>query len=81
MTLFGSTARGEATEDSDVDVLLVVSDLTFPQRSHVIDIAAQIGFDHGFVFAPLVLTSDEWSALERRERLLPREIARDGLDL
>lgn len=79
LTLFGSWARGEAHEDSDVDVLVVLDRVTFAERSGAIELGATAGFDHGWPLAPLVLTAAEWADLERRERLLVREIARDGV--
>ena len=35
---------------------------------------------HRLPFAPLVLTEPEWDEMVRRERQLPREIERDGVD-
>jgi predicted nucleotidyltransferase len=58
LILFGSHARGEATEDSDIDVLAVVENLTDGprERFEVSAIAADIscGFD---TLINLVLTS------------------------
>jgi len=79
LTLFGSWARGEAHEDSDVDVLVVLDRATFAERSSAIELGATAGLEHGWPLAPLVLTVAEWAELERRERLLVREITRDGV--
>lgn len=43
--LFGSHARGEATEESDVDVLVVLEDLDKRTLDTVLEIAWQVGFD------------------------------------
>lgn len=80
LVLFGSWARGEANEDSDVDVLVLLREATFSERSRAIELLATAAFVHRLVLAPLVLTCAEWDELERRERLLPREITRDGID-
>src|SRR3989304_775319 len=69
VTLFGSTARGEATEASDVDVLGGVDGLTFPERSRALDPAAETGLPRVLVLEPIVLTASEWADLERREIL------------
>jgi predicted nucleotidyltransferase len=37
--LFGSYARGDAEEDSDVDVAVIVDALTEPERTAAIDLA------------------------------------------
>lgn len=79
LALFGSWARGEANEDSDVDVFVLLDRATFAERSRAIELGALSGLEHGWPVAPLVLTQAEWDELERRERLLAREIAREGI--
>jgi hypothetical protein len=51
------------------------------ERARTINIGAAVGFAHELPFAPLVLTEREWDEMVRRERLLPREIERDGVDV
>jgi predicted nucleotidyltransferase len=80
VTIFGSVARGEATEDSDVDVLVVVDAPSFAERQAAMNLASELGLENDLVLAPIVLSMDEWVNLERRERSLPREIARDGVE-
>jgi uncharacterized protein len=80
VTLFGSVARGQANEDSDVDVLVVVDDPAFSERSRAVDQAAEIGLRRDLVLAPLVLGTTEWADLVQRERALAREIERDGIE-
>jgi predicted nucleotidyltransferase len=79
VTLFGSWARGEAHEDSDVDVLVVLSHATGAERARAIDAGGMTGLERGLVVAPLVLTEAEWNELVRHERRLAREIERDGV--
>jgi predicted nucleotidyltransferase len=81
IVVFGSVARGEATEDSDVDILVVLDRLTTCERARVIDLGAEIAFDRRLLFSPLPLSVDEWSDIERRERLLATEINRDGIQV
>lgn len=81
ITVFGSVARGEAHEDSDVDVLVLLDAPKFSERSRAIDRATEIGWDTGLVFSPIVLSTAEWVELEERERRLPREIEREGIDV
>jgi len=79
MTLFGSHARGEANEDSDIDVLVVLERATHAERARAIDVGGTIGLEQLLPIAPLVLTRAEWDELAARERLLVEEIARDGI--
>jgi predicted nucleotidyltransferase len=78
VVLFGSHARGEATEDSDVDVLVVLDHATHAERARAIDEGGMLGIELLLPVAPLVLTQPEWDDLVARERLLAAEITRDG---
>ncbi len=80
-TLFGSWARGEAGPDSDVDVLVLIEDLTPTERGVVYEMGAEVFMDTNVPVAPLAMSTTEWARLVRLERLLPDEIERDGVPL
>jgi uncharacterized protein len=79
VTLFGSTARGEATEDSDFDLLVVLDEPTFRERASVIDRLALIAMERSIALSPVVLARREWLDLIARERRFPIEVERDGI--
>ncbi|WP_221621774.1 nucleotidyltransferase domain-containing protein [Halocatena pleomorpha] len=62
--LYGSVARGEAREDSDVDVLVVIENESVRER--VRDRASSIGFDvmieYDVVISKQIMTEDEYDA-------------------
>jgi predicted nucleotidyltransferase len=81
LVLFGSQARGDAHEDSDVDLLVVVDDLTTSERSAVLDMAYDAGVndDDLVVLNPLPYSTAHVADMRAREKGLMREIARDGV--
>jgi predicted nucleotidyltransferase len=83
VTLFGSRARGEAHEESDVDVLVVVDALSEKERAEVMDLAWRAAFEgeEYVVLSPLPYSSEQAADMRRRERRLFREIDRDGVPL
>jgi predicted nucleotidyltransferase len=82
LTLFGSYARGEADPiESDVDVLVVVRDMTLEERRLIVQTAVEIGCRHEFQLSALCLTAERFDKLVQDERLLAREIERDGISL
>ena len=77
LELFGSRARGEGRDDSDLDVLVVLRALERDERRAIIDLAADIGVDAGLVLSPHVVSADAW-----HDGLpLASSIARDGIPL
>jgi uncharacterized protein len=79
--VFGSMARGEASEDSDVDVFVLLDSLTFAERRRAIDLGGEIVLRTALPIAPAVFSKSEWDELIARERRLPREVERDGVSV
>jgi predicted nucleotidyltransferase len=79
VVLFGSCARGTATEDSDVDVLVVVSHLDARTEDLIGDIAWEVGFETGLVFSAIPLSEQQLSLL----RYSPwfQSVQREGIPL
>jgi predicted nucleotidyltransferase len=80
LVLFGSTARGEVGEDSDVDVLVLLREpVLYRDRARVMDLFTPIALDRGLIPAAVVLGVDEWDEMKRRELLFVEEVERDGI--
>jgi predicted nucleotidyltransferase len=54
--IFGSRGRGEATPESDLDVYLVVTELTPALRRWIDEVAWEVGFEKDRVISTLVTT-------------------------
>ena len=79
--LFGSYARGEADEDSDVDVLVLVDGLSDLEIGVAAGEAAAIILSSRLPLAPLPMATERFEELRRRERLLARDIDAEGISL
>jgi predicted nucleotidyltransferase len=79
--LYGSVARGEATEDSDVDLLVIA-----PTKEPFYDRMATVRrivrhLRAGLVLSPIVLTPQEvQTRLERGDQFV-QEILQEGIEL
>jgi uncharacterized protein len=79
--LFGSRARGEGHEHSDLDIALIVASGGRARRYAVYDLAFDVGLEHSVRLAPLVLEEQQFQELIRRERLVALDIEREGIAL
>jgi len=77
--LFGSRARKDADPDSDMDLVVILSDSADEgDREKVSDCAWEAGFDHGIVLVPIVFTKSEWQGPERYS-LLAQAVLSEGI--
>ena len=58
---FGSRARETAHANSDLDVCVVVDNLTEQNDDKIIKIAWEVGLDHGLVITPVAYSSEEFN--------------------
>jgi hypothetical protein len=78
LILFGSYARNQFDEDSDVDVLVLLETLSPGERERIIDEAVRCSTGD-IVLSPLILTTAQLDALRARERLIAQDIDREGI--
>ena len=81
VTLFGSYARGDANEDSDLDVLIVVDDLSNAEGREIAHLAGDVLTEFGRLISAFTQSSASWQSLRDRERRIARDIEREGVAL
>lgn len=81
--LFGSRARGEGHEESDLDVAVVVRGPEREVYRQVYDVAAELNmeFNYGVRLAPLLVSEDTLEDLRARELAIARAILEEGVSL
>jgi predicted nucleotidyltransferase len=78
MVLFGSWARGDAEEDSDIDVLVVLDEVesAFGEIDRMEQVVYPLSLQKDVVIAPIPISDRDWR--ERRTPLL-LNVRREGL--
>ena len=79
--LFGSFARGDANEDSDVDVLVLVDGLTDREVGVVAGAVAPLIARTGLALAPLPMATERLAELRRQGRAFARDLDTDGISV
>jgi|SRR3954471_3656443 predicted nucleotidyltransferase len=79
--LFGSFARGEANEDSDVDVLVLVQGLTDLEIGLAAGEVAAVIARTGLPLAPLPMAAEKLAEMRRQQRALALAMDREGISL
>ena len=74
-------ARGEAHEESDLDVLILVNDDDRQLRELIFKANSEVEAELGYPFAisPCIMTESHFQELLSRERLFAQDIKRDGI--
>jgi len=75
--VFGSQARGEATFDSDIDLLIIVAQASEPAH-RLAQAAYRIATPHSLALDLLVMPRDEFERRSRALASLPATVLREG---
>ena len=81
MVLFGSIARGDYGDESDIDVAVIVRGLTRKLKGQILDEVTELEFQHDMPLSVLVLSEEEFNRLKKRERRIALDIEREGISL
>lgn len=81
LRLFGSRARGEGHEESDLDVLVAIDQLNGAERTEIWNCTGRLFETHGVDVGAFTLSSQRWDELRSLERRIAQEIERDGIRL
>jgi len=79
--LFGSRARDEAQADSDMDILVIVSDLSFDTKKRIRNLAFDVWLEYGIFLSILVWSESHWQRHATLQTALYRNLQRDGIEL
>jgi hypothetical protein len=79
--LFGSKARGEGSQDSDLDVLVVVDSDDWRVHKQIRYLAADICLEYGLNLSPRVWSTSHHQEIEELQPLLYQNIRRDSTNL
>lgn len=77
--VFGSRARGDANEESDLDVLIVVEYLDHSIERYISDCAWELGFSENLIIMPIAITLDTLKNSPIRESAFIKNVYSEGI--
>ena len=77
--LFGSKARHDFRDGSDIDLLVIVRDLNVDSRWLIRVTAADYSLEYDVLFNTHIYEQQRWNAIVAQEELLWQEVQRDGI--
>ncbi|VVB88750.1 Nucleotidyltransferase domain protein [uncultured archaeon] len=77
--LFGSYARGEATEESDIDILVITSGNRFEMQKNLSGIAVDILLKTGEYISAKAVSTEEYSFMEKIKTGFYQNIVKEGV--
>jgi len=79
--VFGSRARGDGTEESDLDVFLVVDHIDAGLREKISEVAWEVGFENHVVLSTFVITPEQLEHGPMGVSPIVRKIEKEGIRL
>ncbi len=76
--LFGSYSKGEALSDSDIDILIIISDEDFSLRRAIISLSAEIFLQYAVDISPKVLSLHDFELARKKNNLFIQKILSEG---
>jgi predicted nucleotidyltransferase len=81
LVLFGSRARGDASEESDLDIIVITDTLNKEIEDYISDCAWEAGIDEGIVVCPISYSKNEWESNVVQQSPFAKSITEYGLYL
>lgn len=79
VAMFGSKARGDAGEDSDVDILIVADADPRQIEGRISKSSSELSLEHNLIINKFILSREHWADYARRRAAFWQNIQRDGV--
>lgn len=79
LIIYGSKARGDATPDSDLDVLVVIREGDWRMKKALSFLGYDLAIGTDVVPSIQIYTVAEWGRLERRQSVFREAVEREGV--
>ena len=79
--LFGSRARGDFNGDSDIDIAIIIPNLTKQIKNKILEEVAKIEFTYFVPLSTHIFSEEQFQNLKKKERRIVFDIENEGIPL
>jgi predicted nucleotidyltransferase len=79
--LFGSKARGDSHQESDIDILVVVDNSDWRFRHTISDIASDVSLNYDVLIGPKVISRDRWHWMKQKRFSFYKNVSNEAIVL
>ncbi|MEA1987486.1 MAG: nucleotidyltransferase domain-containing protein [Candidatus Marinimicrobia bacterium] len=79
--LFGSFARNEDNDISDIDILLIVKNFNIKLRGEISSLSSNYSLEKGVVISPIIKDIPVWEKNKKYNTLFYSEISKNGIEI
>lgn len=79
--LFGSVARNDACDCSDIDILIIVKQFDHQVRKRLSGLSSEYSINHDVYISPIIKDAKTWEKNKLYHTLFYQAIQRDGVQL
>ncbi len=79
MVLFGSKVRGDADEQSDIDIAIIIEGMDRSMKNVILDLVTDVKIEYLLPISAMVISSEEFEHLRMRERRIAIDIDQEGI--
>ncbi|MEW6377988.1 MAG: nucleotidyltransferase domain-containing protein [bacterium] len=79
--LYGSKARGDFSDQSDIDIMIIVRGLTRELKDKILTRIADLEFEYLTPLSAIVILKEDFDNLKKKERRLALDIEKEGIAL
>jgi predicted nucleotidyltransferase len=79
--LFGSKARGDSGQWSDIDILIIVDQEDWRLSHAISNLAADVSLDYDVLIGPRVIGRERWERMKETRSGLYRNVMAEGVPL
>ena len=78
MRLFGSKARRDSSDDSDIDLLIIFESGSLKLINKIYEITTELMLNTNINLSPKVITRQEFESLKNNQSVFLKNVLRDG---